>query len=84
MDMQNAELGNGVFLGALDSMMDHIAIVDKQGIIEWTNNGWNAFSKNNGGQPSTTGQGRTIFPSASQAPATVARVLLKYSVASQM
>jgi len=61
MDMQNAELGNGVFLGALDSMMDHIAIVDKQGIIEWTNNGWNAFSKNNGGQPSTTGQGSNYF-----------------------
>ena len=42
---------------SLDSLSAHIAVIDNEGIIKYTNEAWNNFADNNGASPKHVGEG---------------------------
>lgn len=42
---------------SLDSLSAHIAVIDKEGIIKYTNEAWNNFADKNGASPEHVGEG---------------------------
>lgn len=39
------------YSAVLDSLTDHIAVVDAEGVIQWVNDAWRRFAEDNGGEP---------------------------------
>lgn len=45
----------------LDALPQHIAVIDRTGLIRWTNRAWRAFGEANGAPPGDTGEGANYF-----------------------
>jgi len=47
----NATEADGFFSSVLDSLTQHIAVIDADGTIQWVNRSWKSFAEANGGTP---------------------------------